>query len=457
MPVVDGINAFRALIPRIWFDREKCNKGTEALKQYRTEYDDKKGIFRNTPLHDWCVTGDTLVATTEGDIQMLDIAVGHRVLLGEEDAMVIAKFNNGVKHTLKLNFDDGSHLTCTDDHLIFTTKGLVRADTISYSDYVLTSDSEVSSWLENPSGLKAAFIESTTGINSGSGRSVNYTAPKKERRSDYFIDSCGKIVTDLSQQATKSFRAMAIGMTSRKITGFASPTGSEITPIASTQRLCTETGPTTWTQEPGTTTTQCTRQGRSAFFTGIFGKMLTGLFRQRTTSITSTTIKKTTTQQTSSCYPEVTTKSTTAKQTAGLGAEKTLLSSMLQDTKPPSGTGLRLAGSGIRRTVGALGILASTMKRLVRSVVRFTQPDTLDPQSTAIRTAKRLLSVEDVGYQSVYDITVEKHHAFYANGTLISNCSDYADAARYFAVTPLRGSMSRRASRPSKRASARAA
>ena len=51
MPVIDGINAFRALIPRIWFDREKCNNGIEALKQYRTEYDERKGIFRNTPYH----------------------------------------------------------------------------------------------------------------------------------------------------------------------------------------------------------------------------------------------------------------------------------------------------------------------------------------------------------------------------------------------------------------------
>ena len=52
-PVLDGIHAVRGLIPRMWFDREKCAKGVEALKQYRTEYDERKGIFRNTPLHDW--------------------------------------------------------------------------------------------------------------------------------------------------------------------------------------------------------------------------------------------------------------------------------------------------------------------------------------------------------------------------------------------------------------------
>lgn len=49
----DGINAARLTLPRCWFDAVKCRHGLEALRQYRTEYDDKTRAFKNTPKHDW--------------------------------------------------------------------------------------------------------------------------------------------------------------------------------------------------------------------------------------------------------------------------------------------------------------------------------------------------------------------------------------------------------------------
>lgn len=51
--VMDGINALRVLFPRIWWDREKCAKGLECLRQYRADYDDKARVFREAPKHDW--------------------------------------------------------------------------------------------------------------------------------------------------------------------------------------------------------------------------------------------------------------------------------------------------------------------------------------------------------------------------------------------------------------------
>ncbi len=52
--VQDGIEAVRSMLKRVWFDKGLCSEGIEALKQYRTEFDDKKGVFRLKPLHDWC-------------------------------------------------------------------------------------------------------------------------------------------------------------------------------------------------------------------------------------------------------------------------------------------------------------------------------------------------------------------------------------------------------------------
>lgn len=53
IPLADGIQAARALIPMCYFDKEKCKQGIEALRMYRREYDEKRQEFRKHPLHDW--------------------------------------------------------------------------------------------------------------------------------------------------------------------------------------------------------------------------------------------------------------------------------------------------------------------------------------------------------------------------------------------------------------------
>ncbi len=51
--LADGINAVRAILPRCWFDSAKTEKGLEALRMYRREYDDDRKIYRDRPVHDW--------------------------------------------------------------------------------------------------------------------------------------------------------------------------------------------------------------------------------------------------------------------------------------------------------------------------------------------------------------------------------------------------------------------
>lgn len=53
IPIADGIQAVRMLLPTTWFDKVKCKEGIEALRMYRREYDDKRQEFRTNPLHDW--------------------------------------------------------------------------------------------------------------------------------------------------------------------------------------------------------------------------------------------------------------------------------------------------------------------------------------------------------------------------------------------------------------------
>jgi len=53
MKVADGINAARMLIPKCYFDRDKCGEGLEMLRQYRQEWDEKRKSFRDHPRHDY--------------------------------------------------------------------------------------------------------------------------------------------------------------------------------------------------------------------------------------------------------------------------------------------------------------------------------------------------------------------------------------------------------------------
>jgi phage terminase large subunit len=53
IPIEDGIQAVRMLLPTCYFDKTKCKEGIEALRMYRREYDDKRQEFRPRPLHDW--------------------------------------------------------------------------------------------------------------------------------------------------------------------------------------------------------------------------------------------------------------------------------------------------------------------------------------------------------------------------------------------------------------------
>lgn len=51
--VMEGIQQVRMILPKCWFDKTRCDKGIKALKAYRKEWDDKNGVWRDRPRHDW--------------------------------------------------------------------------------------------------------------------------------------------------------------------------------------------------------------------------------------------------------------------------------------------------------------------------------------------------------------------------------------------------------------------
>ena len=53
LPIEDGIHAAQMLMPRLYFDREKCKYGLECLRQYHRAYNERTRSFRATPVHDY--------------------------------------------------------------------------------------------------------------------------------------------------------------------------------------------------------------------------------------------------------------------------------------------------------------------------------------------------------------------------------------------------------------------
>jgi hypothetical protein len=55
--IEDGINAAKVLLPKCWFDSEKCQSGLEALRHYRRDFNKRMNEFKDAPLHDWSSHG----------------------------------------------------------------------------------------------------------------------------------------------------------------------------------------------------------------------------------------------------------------------------------------------------------------------------------------------------------------------------------------------------------------
>lgn len=57
LEIADGIEAVRTIFPRLWFDKTKCKEGLVRLKNYQKEFDEKRNIYKDRPVHDWASHG----------------------------------------------------------------------------------------------------------------------------------------------------------------------------------------------------------------------------------------------------------------------------------------------------------------------------------------------------------------------------------------------------------------
>jgi hypothetical protein len=61
--LAEGIEATRNMLPKCRFDVERCGPLVRALKNYRKEWDEDRGVFKNRPLHNWASHPADMVRT----------------------------------------------------------------------------------------------------------------------------------------------------------------------------------------------------------------------------------------------------------------------------------------------------------------------------------------------------------------------------------------------------------
>ena len=57
LPLEDGINAVRSMLPMVWFDKTKCRHLIDSLMSYHKMWDPKRREWKAKPEHDWSTHG----------------------------------------------------------------------------------------------------------------------------------------------------------------------------------------------------------------------------------------------------------------------------------------------------------------------------------------------------------------------------------------------------------------
>jgi hypothetical protein len=71
LSIDDGINAAKMMWPHLWVDEGKCQIFLDYISQYHKEWDDKRGMFKPHPCHDFTShAGDMLRYTAIAEKKM---------------------------------------------------------------------------------------------------------------------------------------------------------------------------------------------------------------------------------------------------------------------------------------------------------------------------------------------------------------------------------------------------
>jgi hypothetical protein len=67
-----GIEAMRGYLAKCWFDESRCAEGVRCLDNYRKEWDDDRGVWKDRPRHDWASHGYKALETAAVSLERFE-------------------------------------------------------------------------------------------------------------------------------------------------------------------------------------------------------------------------------------------------------------------------------------------------------------------------------------------------------------------------------------------------
>lgn len=364
---------------------EFCMREWDKIRENKmcveTKKEMKERVGRSPDLADWCFEGKTLVSTPIGKKRIDSLKVGDEILT----PMGITRVHKiRVKNTMNLTtatFSDSSQLVGLGEHRVFTwNKGWVRMDWLNIADEIET-EYNLPLWRE----LGKYFT--TDGRTTFKAMVDTIQTGTTTRRRDYFTGASGTTSAVLFLKACASIIRMAIGRitNSKTLNLFRSQIMEGFTWLKDLRMLDTK---------------QRFSTGRSV----QLSRPLTGINPLRGEPGTQ--------------RMEGSVSGSRDPQNVH-GVAKCSLNS-LREKKETTSVHFRAQaehpGFGPRTiTQNAL----SAAKHLLRIVT--------GPRKVAPITVERSSLQES---RTVYDLTLEEHNAYYANGILVENCATAIEGAR---------------------------
>ena len=423
-----GIECVHRLFPRVKI-HSKCKSLIKSLEMYRKKFDERNNVFLDTPVHDayshYCFVGDTVVKTIDGDKKIKDIKIGDKVYIGEGlYGEVEYSMCTGVKDVVKLTFNDGRVIECTPDHEFITTKGLTRADSISYTDPVLIEEgSEL--WelfcKSKPKKARDEFISNIKVLSIGCGeKEVSLCHKKVESKRSCTMKSFGTVLKDIIQG-----QKILITLTCQKITGI-------IQKVRVIENLTTDHIKDSTTRlSIKEKTTSIISQKLTDSCTDTCGNSTMVIYQKGLLSTIKTMIEVIMISLIWSLCLPLSILRCIVNKVNGSVVKKISNSLQVCVKKLLNGIKAKKEESGIECMQRSAILATKSMeKEFVNGVEKSLSQRLLNKNSVVPTTKITLICVErEKEKRPVYNITVKDHHCFFANGILVSNC----DAFRYFA------------------------
>jgi len=129
----NAIQAIRRMLYRCRFNKENTARLIDCLSNYCKEFDEKRGIYKDNPLHNFashgCFTGDTEVLTLNGHCSIMNLPKTGKVLTscGWKNYINPRVTRKNAK-IIKVIFKNNYMVKCTPDHLFKTVNGWISAE-----------------------------------------------------------------------------------------------------------------------------------------------------------------------------------------------------------------------------------------------------------------------------------------------------------------------------------------